>query len=214
MRQRFPTQFVYLASYKVNNTGYSSEEQNALIKKCIEWDRNAQHVLYKLFASKMFAVCMRYSASREEAEDTLQEGFMKVFEKIKSFRSEGSLEGWIKKIMVNAALQKFRSSKEEKLSVRISDYENHLPHYSDENILSRLGIQELMTMIQNLTPAYRMVFNLYVFEGMKHREIAEQLGISEGTSKSNLADARTILQKAVNNSLKTAVETTERHGRK
>jgi RNA polymerase sigma-70 factor (ECF subfamily) len=192
-----------------HNTGQGHED--ALIRKCVEWDRNAQNALYKMFASRMFTVCLRYSSSREEAEDILQEGFMKVFENIKNFRREGSLEGWIRKIMMNEALQKFRSSKHENFSVSISDNENYLPHYSDETILSRIGIKELMSMIQNLSPAYRMVFNLYVFEGMKHREIAEQLGISEGTSKSNLADARSILQKAVNNSLRTAVEPTE-HG--
>lgn len=155
----------------------------------------------------MFAVCMRYSSNREEAEDTLQEAFMKVFENISKFKGTGSLEGWISRIMVNEALQKFRSSKQEKLSVSIN--ENHeLPiMYSDNEILSRIGAKELMAMIQNLSPSYRMVFNLYVFEGYKHKEIAEQLGISEGTSKSNLSDARTILQRAINQSLKTAVKT-------
>ena len=155
----------------------------------------------------MFAVCMRYSSNREEAEDTLQEAFMKVFENISKFKGTGSLEGWIRRIMVNEALQKFRSSKQEKLSVSIN--ENHeLPiMYSDNEILSRIGAKELMAMIQNLSPSYRMVFNLYVFEGYKHKEIAEQLGISEGTSKSNLSDARTILQRAINQSLKTAVKT-------
>ena len=187
-----------------NNNGLA---ENALIKKCIEWDRNAQNTLYKMFASKMFAVCMRYSSNREEAEDTLQEAFMKVFENISKFKGTGSLEGWIRRIMVNEALQKFRSSKQEKLSVSIN--ENHeLPiMYSDNEILSRIGAKELMAMIQNLSPSYRMVFNLYVFEGYKHKEIAEQLGISEGTSKSNLSDARTILQRAINQSLKTAVKT-------
>ena len=163
--------------------------------------------IIKMFASKMFAVCMRYSSNREEAEDTLQEAFMKVFENISKFKGTGSLEGWISRIMVNEALQKFRSSKQEKLSVSIN--ENHeLPiMYSDNEILSRIGAKELMAMIQNLSPSYRMVFNLYVFEGYKHKEIAEQLGISEGTSKSNLSDARTILQRAINQSLKTAVKT-------
>ena len=198
----------------IEDKNIPKENEDALIRKCIEWDRNAQNTLYKMFASKMFAVCLRYSSTREEAEDTLQEGFMKVFENIKKFRSEGSMEGWIRKIMVNAALQKFRATKQEKNSVSLDEHENNLPHYSDDDILSRLGVKEMIAMIQNRSPSYRMVFNLYVFEGMKHREIAEQLGISEGTSKSNLSDAKTILQKAVNNSLKTAVERKEDYGRK
>ena len=210
-----PTLFINLASIKViEENNIPQEGENALIRKCIDWDRNAQNTLYKMFASKMFAVCMRYSSSREEAEDTMQEGFMKVFENIKKFRSEGSLEGWIRKIMVNAALQKFRASKQEKNSVSLNEHENNLPHYSDEDVLSRLGIKELIAMIQNLSPSYRMVFNLFVFEGMKHKEIASHLGISEGTSKSNLSDAKTILQRAVNQSLKTAVKTPADYGRK
>ena len=182
------------------------KDEAMLIKKCATWDRNAQNALYKMFASKMFAVCLRYSSSREEAEDTLHEGFMKVFDNIKNFRREGSLEGWLRKIMVNTALQKFRSSKTDKFSVELNENHNDLPHYSDEEILSRISAKELIGMIQNLSPSYRMVFNLYALEGLKHREIAERLGISEGTSKSNLSDARTILQRAVNSNLKNTVQ--------
>lgn len=191
------------------------EQLDALIKKCIEWDRSAQNTLYKLFASTMYAVCCRYSKSREEAEDILQEGFMKVFENIGSFRKDGSLEGWIRRIMVNTAIQKFRKKKiPEKMMVDIDDSTVNLNGYNSNDIISQIGVKELMQLIQKLSPAYQMVFNLYVFEGLKHKEIAEQLGISEGTSKSNLSDARAILQKQVAKSLKIHTEPITEHGRK
>jgi RNA polymerase sigma-70 factor (ECF subfamily) len=147
----------------------------------------------------MFVVCLRYSKNKEEAEEIVQEGFMKVFSFLHQFRSEGSFEGWIKKIMVNCALQRYRSKPQMHAIVDIESSE--VEQISNEDILSKLGVKELLNMVQMLPPAYRMVFNLYVFEGMKHKEIAELLGIAEGTSKSNLSDARTLLQKAVNKSL-------------
>ena len=183
------------------------EEQNEdmLITGCIEWDRNAQNRLYKLFCSKMLAVCYRYSKGREEAEDTLQEGFMKVFESIKSFKKEGSLEGWIRRIMVNTAIQKFRKNATMVQVEYIENGHNGLNHYNTNDTLSQMGTKELIHLIQKLPPKCRMVFNLYVFEGLKHKEIAEQLGITEGTSKSNLSDARTMLQKSVTNNMRIPV---------
>ena len=178
------------------------EQTNKLIKGCIKGDRYSQSKLYELFAPKMFIVCLRYAMNREEAEEILQEGFLKVFEYIHQFRFAGSFEGWIRKIMVNCALQKYRSKPHLHI---IGNIENeNVEYWENEDISSKLGAKELIKTIQQLPPAYRMVFNLYVFEGMKHREIAELLNISEGTSKSNLSDARAILQRAVNNSLKVA----------
>ncbi|MCW3093719.1 MAG: sigma-70 family polymerase sigma factor [Ferruginibacter sp.] len=150
----------------------------------------------------MFAVCLRYAKNKEEAEEILQEGFMKVFTFLHQFNFEGSFEGWIRKIMVNCALQKYRSKT--RLHAVVDIDTNQLEIAGTENIIAQIGTKELLNMIQQLPPGYRMIFNLYVFEGMKHREIAELLGISEGTSKSNLSDARAILQKAVNNSLQVA----------
>ena len=175
---------------------------NVLIQACIDGDRHSQSQLYELFAPTMFVVCLRYSANREEAEEILQEGFLKVFEFIHQFRFAGSFEGWIRKIMVNCALQKYRSKKHLHALVNIeaTDFDD----LYDDDIITQLNTKELLKMVQLLSPAYRMVFNLYVFEGMKHREIAEQLNISEGTSKSNLYDARKILQRLVNNSFKVA----------
>ncbi len=177
------------------------EKEDILIKECIEWDRSAQNRLYDLFASKMFAVCLRYAKNREEAEDILHEGFMKVFENIDKFRKEGSLEGWIRKIMYNTAIHKFRQRKEVDNTISIDNNHINLTSYSSDETLSNIGTKELISLIQKLPPRYRMVFNLYVFEGLKHREIAEQLGVTEGTSKSNLSDARTILQREINKTL-------------
>ena len=176
------------------------ENEDILIKKCIDWDRAAQNSLYELFAPKMFAVCFRYARNREEAEDILHEGFMKVFENIQTFRKEGSLEGWIRKIMYNTAIHKYRQRKEVENTVSIDSNNINLPDQSVNETLSIIGTKELMLMIQKLPPRYQMVFNLYVFEGLKHREIAEKLGIAEGTSKSNLSDARVILQREINSS--------------
>ena len=189
------------------------DNEDELIKKCVEWDQRAQNMLYKRFAAKMFSVCFRYSRNREEAEDILQEGFMKVFEKIHTFKSEGSLEGWIRRIMVNTAIQKYREKKSSAgLIVSIETYPENMNLTSSDDAISKMGANELIQMIQKLTPAYQMVFNLYVFEGLKHREIAERLGISEGTSKSNLADARTMLKKEINK-MKAAEEVALNYGR-
>lgn len=178
------------------------EQLQQLIEGCITGDRQSQNGLYKLLVPKMFGVCLRYSKSREEAEEILQEGFTKVFEFIHQYKFTGPFEGWVRKIMVNCALQKYRSKRQMHAVVNIDT--TSVEQIGTEDILSRLGTKELLEMVQKLSPAYRTVFNLYVFEGMKHREIAEHLGISEGTSKSNLSDARAFLQKAVSNSIQSS----------
>jgi RNA polymerase sigma factor (sigma-70 family) len=177
-----------------------------LIQGCIKGDPQAQSHLYKLFMQKMFVVCLRYSKNREEAEEVLQEGFMRVFEYIHQYKFAGSFEGWMRKVMVNCALQKYRSKTQLRFVVdtEVADREQ----VDNEEIISRIGTKELLSMVQQLPPSCRLVFNLYVFEGMKHREIADLLKISEGTSKSNLSDARTLLQKAVTNSLQVVKQKT------
>lgn len=177
-------------------------ETDKIIQGCIKGDRFAQSRLYGIFGAKMLGVCLRYSKNKEEAEEILQEGFMKVFKFLHQFNHQGSFEGWIRKIMVNCALQKFRSKSSLHAVIDIDTTEQEIP--ATENVIAQLGTKELLKLVQQLPPGYRLVFNLYVFEGMKHREIAEMLGISEGTSKSNLSDARVILQKAVNQSLQVA----------
>lgn len=178
------------------------EQTNQLILACINGDRYSQNQLYELFARKMFALCLRYSHNREEAEEIVQEGFVQVFRSLHNFRFNGSFEGWIRRIMVNCSVQHYRSKS--KMHVVVNLDTSNVEEIGDEDISAQIGKKELLKMIQSLSPAYRMVFNLYVFEGMKHHEIAALLGIAEGTSKSNLSDAKAILKKAVTNSLKVA----------
>jgi RNA polymerase sigma-70 factor (ECF subfamily) len=179
-----------------------AQHTQLLIEGCIKGDRFSQSRLYNLYNQKMFLVCLRYARNREEAEEILQEGFMKVFEFIHQYKFSGSFEGWMRKIMVNCALQKYRSKTHLRPVVDIDA--TAVADKSHDEIIATLGTKELLNMVQQLPPAYKMIFNLYVFEGMKHREIAELLGISEGTSKSNLSDARALLQKAVNKSLQSS----------
>jgi len=187
----------------VENPSDHLEQIRSLIQSCIAGERHAQNKLYELFAPRMFSVCLRYAKNREEAEDILQDGFIQVFKSLETFKYAGSFEGWIRKIMVYTALANFRNKSKMFAVVNIENVpETNLPE--NEEIISRLGRKELMNIIQALSPMYRMVFNLYVFEGFTHREIADLLGIAEGTSKSNFYDAKIILQKAVLNSMKIA----------
>lgn len=144
----------------------------------------------------MFTVCLRYGRDRHEAEELLQEGFIKVFASLHQFRHEGSLEGWIRRVMVTTALQHLRSrtALHAVLSIENSPAEHT---GSEEAIESRLSAKELLALVQSLPTSYRLVFNLYVFEGYRHKEIASLLQVSEGTSKSNLHDARQWLKEKV-----------------
>ena len=152
----------------------------------------------------MMGVCMWYARSREEAEEILQDGFMRVFTYINKFNGNGSFEGWVRTTMVSAALSKYRNKSYQLRPV--VELDTNIHDFSDNTgFASQYDEKELVKLVQTLTPAYRMVFNLYVFEGLKHREIAEALKISEGTSKSNLADARKILQAAITVKKKIAV---------
>lgn len=138
---------------------------------------------------------MRYAKNREEAEEVLHEGFLRVFTYIKKFKGSGSFEGWIRKIMVNCALLRYRNKSHLYPVIQLDAERSGAS--DDPDIFAKLHAKELILLVQSLPAGYRLVFNLYVFEGYKHREIAEALGISEGTSKSNLSDARSILQKAL-----------------
>jgi len=170
------------------------EELSQLIKDCAAGQTRAQARLYQLFAPRMFGVCLRYSRDATEAEDNLQDGFLKIFEKIDTFRHEGSFEGWIRRIMVNVSLEKYRK---QNLLHPVEDVTTlEMPDLKDE-IVSEISAKELLKLVQELPPRYRMVFNLHVFEGMNHKEIAEEMRITVGTSKSNLARARMLLQKKV-----------------
>ncbi|GAB4313497.1 MAG: RNA polymerase sigma factor [Bacteroidales bacterium] len=167
---------------------------NEILEGCRAGKRPAQEKLFRMFADEMFGVCQYYSKDLTEAEDTLHEGFMKIFAKIDQYRHEGSLAGWMKRIMINTALEKYR--KQPPLYV-VGD--NPLPETDIEpdRVTADLSAEDLLRMVRELSPQYRMVFNLYAIDGYSHKEIAEMMGISEGTSKSNLARARQILQKKV-----------------
>lgn len=172
-----------------------------IVDACVRGDRMSQEVLYKSFYGKMLTVCMRYAKNKEEAYDVLQEGFVKVFEKLKKFEKKGSLEGWIRRIMANTAIDHIRKRKDFYLS---SDEMYELDNIVDENgieaemdELIQLKADIIIDFIQKLSPAYRTVFNMYVVENMTHQEIADYLNINIGTSKSNLAKAKIKLKEMV-----------------
>jgi len=173
-----------------------------LIEGCLARDRSCQKEIYSKYSPAMMALCLRYTKNRQEAEEVLQDGFLQMYRRIQQFKNTGTFEGWLRKIMINCALQKYRHSSNRFVTVPISRELNYLP--SDPGYSNQFEEKELIRLIQSLPPACRMVFTLYVFEGLKHREIARLLEISEGTSKSNLFDARNILRKHLRTELKIA----------
>lgn len=170
------------------------EDFKPILSDCIAGNQKAQAKLYQLFAPKMFGVCLRYARDRMEAEDNLQEGFIKVFNNLKSFRHDGSLEGWIRRIMINVSLEKFRKQHLLYPVEDVSVYDS--VNYSDD-VIAKIAADDLLKLIQELPPRYQLVFNLYVIEGLSHQEIASEMSITQGTSKSNLSRAREILKKKV-----------------
>ncbi|MBD3581634.1 RNA polymerase sigma factor [Flavobacterium selenitireducens] len=166
-----------------------------LINDCRNNDRKAQEQLYKLYKSKLFAVCLKYSRNYAEAEDNFQDGFVIIFNKIGQFNFKGSFEGWMKRIMVNNVLQQYRNiTYLDMVNKDIADEDAEV-EMEDENV----PLDFLMKIIQELPDRYRLVFNLYVIDGYPHKEIAEMMGITVGTSKSNLARARLILKEKIDN---------------
>jgi RNA polymerase sigma-70 factor (ECF subfamily) len=170
------------------------EELEILITDCKAGKREAQSRLYQLYAPMLFGVCLRYSRDRTEAEDSLHEGFVLIFNKIDQFAFKGSFEGWMKKIMVNLSLEKCRTRFKMQTVEDISIYDSKS---ADADVYADMNAAKLLELIQNLPPQYRLVFNMYAIDGYSHKEISQELGIAEGTSKSNLARARKILQDKV-----------------
>lgn len=168
--------------------------ESDLIEGCMRNDRRIQEELYRRYSPRMYAVCLRYAGNAEEAEDILQEGFIKVFNKMSSFRNEGSFEGWMRRIFVNTAIEHFRRKK---YLLPVTEKEENTLEGKYTSVLDNLSAKDIMKLIRELSPGYRTVFNLYVVEGYSHKEIADQLGISEGTSKSQLSRAKVILQEMV-----------------
>lgn len=164
-----------------------------LITNCKVYDTKAQSELYKLFSSKLFSICLKYSRNYAEAEDNLQDAFVTIFKKIDQFKHKGSFEGWLKRITVNTALQRYRSQGVFDI-VNDQNIEEPIIEVNDDDNIS---IDYLLEIIQELPDRYRLVFNLYVLDGYSHSDIAELLKITTGTSKSNLARARQILKTKV-----------------
>ena len=165
---------------------------NKLIKQCAKNDQKAQKEIYQLFAGKLFSICLKYSKNKQEAQDNFQDGFITIFNKIGQFNFEGSFEGWIKRVMVNTVLLKYRNKNV--LNIVTEEIPDEVIVDIDEEEVS---LEFLLNLIQELPDRYRMVFNLYVMDGYSHKEISEMMQIAEGTSKSNLAKARAILKQKI-----------------
>jgi RNA polymerase sigma-70 factor (ECF subfamily) len=174
---------------------YLVDHLHKVVRECQVNNPEAQRELYDMFKAKMFGTCLRYAGNYDDAQDILQEGFIKVFEKIHQFGFKGSFEGWIRKVMVNTALEKYRLHYRQ---VPVDENLSEAEYNEGSDIGSDIDAGELIRIIQELTPRYRIVFNLYALEGFSHKEISDMLKISEGTSKSNLSRARAILQEKVN----------------
>jgi RNA polymerase sigma factor (sigma-70 family) len=168
--------------------------ESDLIHGCMNGDRRMQEELYRRFSPRMYAVCLRYAGTAEEAQDILQEGFIKIFKKLSSFRGEGSFEGWIRRIFVNTAIEHFRRKK---YLQPVTEKEENTMEGNYLSVLDELAERDILELVQQLSPGYRTVFNMYVVEGYTHKEIGDILGISEGTSKSQLSRAKVILQEMV-----------------
>ena len=169
--------------------------QEQLINGCIRQNAVAQKAVFDLYAGRMLGVSLRYARNMADAEDILQDAFIKVFDKIKQFKNEGSLEGWIRKIVVNTALKKYTLTRYTKELYGEDVAEKDYLQKEDPSAFEHLNEKDILALIHALPDGYRIVFSLYVMEGYRHEEIAEMLGINAGTSRSQLSKARQMLQK-------------------
>lgn len=164
-----------------------------LVKECVSGNAIAQKKFYDLFARKMLGVCMRYTKDIDEAQDVLQDGFIKIFNKLPDFESKGSLEGWVRRIMVNTALDHYRKNKKHQANVDVNSVEYMLE--KDDFTIESINAEDLLKIIQAIPEGYRVVFNLFAIEGYSHKEIADRLGVTESTSKSQFSRAKKLLRK-------------------
>ena len=178
--------------YKNDVAKFSLETEAQLIQDCLRNDRNAQRKLYNAYAGRMLVVCVRYVQNQIEAEDILQEAFIKIFQNLDKFRAESTLGAWIKRIVVNTAISHIRLQQHFQNMDDVQVYENQITN--NQSGIEGIQFQELIEMIQKLPKCCQAVFNLFAVEGYKHHEIAELLNITEGTSKSQYSRARVILQ--------------------
>ena len=168
--------------------------QKELIAGCLRGDRQCQIELFQQFSGKLLAVCIRYTRHRMEAEDILQDAFVKIFTNLEKYEGKGSFEGWMRRIVVNTALKNYNKSSYQKEKIGLEDYQEGI---LNPEVLSSLHEEEILKLVSQLPDGYRVVFNLYVIEGFSHREIAEQLEIQESTSRSQLVKARKMLQSKI-----------------
>jgi len=167
-------------------------DDRTLANKCVEGDQLAQRKLFEKYAPKMMGVCLRYTKDVEQAEDVMQDGFVKVFTKLDKYSGEGSLEGWVRRIMVNTALDHIRRNTKFNANISMDDVEYKVE--SDSDALGSLMEEDLLKLIQEMPDGYRTVFNMFAIEGYSHKEIGEQLGVSENTSKSQYSRAKAYLR--------------------
>lgn len=165
-----------------------------LIQGCINGDSQMQQILYDKFSPKMYGVCLRYAGNEDDASDILQEGFIKVYKNLNKFRGEGSFEGWIRRIFVNTSIEHFR--KKVKL-YNVTEVQENTIEDTNLDALDILATKDIIKIINELSPGYKAIFNMHVIEGYSHKEIADIMGITEGTSKSQLARAKGVLKKLV-----------------
>lgn len=180
-------------------------QHKEIVTRCKNGDRSAQEQLYRLYGDKLYTLCLRYSRNRTEAEDNLQDSFIRIFEKIGQYNFKGSFEGWIRRITINTVLQKYRKDGVIDLVVSSEIPDNDKVVVEEDHI----ELDVLMQMIQALPDRYRITFSLYVLDGYSHKEIAQMLKISEGTSKSNLARGKAILRKRINELQNQAIKSTK-----
>jgi len=170
--------------------------ESEIIAGCINGNRNSQKLLYDRYCSTMYAICIRYTHQRDNALDVLQDGFVKVFSKLQSYKGKGSFEGWLKKIFIHTAIDYYHKVKV--IAEYFPDAEISEIIFTDSiDIIGKMSEKELLKLISELPDGYRMVFNLYVIEGFDHEEIGKMLGITSSTSRSQLVKARKYLQEKI-----------------
>lgn len=188
--RKLPVKLLYRDNYYADQSMF--QPHKALVKKCIRKDPAAQKELYQRFSPALMAVCYRYAPDRDAAEDMLQEGFIKIYQKLDRYNFKGSLEGWMRRIVVNTAIDILRKNKHQQ---KETDIEDAYGEEVSDDAIDSLELEYLFNLIQNLPDGYRVVFNMYAVEGYSHKEIGMKLGISESTSRSQYTRARSLLKK-------------------
>lgn len=189
---------------------FSNIELNIIIQGCINQDRNNQQAFYKYFYGYSAAICMRYTSKKEDLSEVVNDGFLKIFKEIQTFRTPNdnytaTLKAWIRRVMINTSIDHYRKYNKNEPSIVDVDKQLEIQKVDYETPLDKLSYDEVVKLVQQLSPMYKMVFNMYVIDGLNHEEISKQLNISVGTSKSNLSKARLNVMKIIENNYKPTV---------